>query len=418
MEIVRDYDVRGIYPKELNEKKAYEIGLKIGSYAKDKIFLNYDNRIGSLRIRDSLEKGIIDGGGEVIEGPLGPLAAIALQSYIKKSIGLSITASHNPAEYTGIISYYKGITLQPKEYIKSKVKHRKAKSINYEDFNEEYREFLVSKFPKTKLKIVFDSLGGASTIIGTKILEEIAKVYALREKFDNNYYGYTPEPSEKTSRELAREVIKENADFGLQVDCDADRALIIDDKGNLINLARIEILFNKVFKVKDLITTVSAPNILERYFRVKYTPVGRPYVERNMKKGVFGFEGSGHLYFGDYYPFSDGILVGLMVAKMLHKTGKKLSELLKSIPNVFYFEDKIKISSLDEAINKLEKIKEELKAFGKLNTLDGVRVDMNGSFILFRKSNTEPIIRYYVSATSEDKFERAMNIANKMASRL
>ncbi|MCW1292230.1 MAG: hypothetical protein QXV12_02270, partial [Candidatus Rehaiarchaeum fermentans] len=162
MEIVRDYDIRGIYPKEINEEIAYKIGKKLGDFSKkDKLYLNYDNRLGSLRIRDQIEKGINEKGIDVIEGPLGPIAAISLKSFLEKSLSVSITASHNPPEYTGVIIYENGKTVRPNLVIEAK--ERKAKKlgeIKYEEINEEYKNYLLSNFgylKDEKLKLIFDS---------------------------------------------------------------------------------------------------------------------------------------------------------------------------------------------------------------------------------------------------------------------
>ncbi|MCW1292190.1 MAG: hypothetical protein QXV12_02045 [Candidatus Rehaiarchaeum fermentans] len=420
MDIVRDYDIRGIYPKEINEEIAYKIGKKLGDFSKkDKLYLNYDNRLGSLRIRDQIEKGINEKGIDVIEGPLGPLAAISLKSFLEKSLSVSITASHNPAEYTGVIIYENGKTVRPNLVIE--VKERKAKKlgeIKYEEINEEYKNYLLSNFgylKDEKLKIIFDSLGGAATFIGNKIFQNICKTIPLRKDFDPHYFGLPPEPNEKTSEKLREEVIKERADLGIEVDADADRVLIVDETGNLINIARIEILFSKLLKYKKLVASISSPKIFEKYFEVIYTPVGRPYIENKIGKGLLGFEGSGHLYFGDFYPFSDGILAGIMLIKAIKKAkNKKLSELLKSIPNVFYFEGKIPVSSIKEAKKSLAVLEEKMKEYGKINKLDGVRLDINDSFILFRKSNTEPIIRYYVNSEKEENFEKMLQLAEKL----
>ncbi len=413
MEIVREYDIRGIYPSEFNEKTAREFGRKLGTFAKEKIFLNYDNRIGSIRTRGDFELGLNETGKDIIEGPLGPLTAVALQSFINKGIGVSLTASHNPPQYTGIITYVNGKTLKPINFANTKAKIvKKIGQIQYSDFNNDYKDFLINRLKRMKVKVGFDAMGGSTTKIGREILENLTeKVIQIRDKFDYNFFNDSPEPSEERSRKLAELVVKERLDFGMQVDADGDRIAIIDDKGNFVNIARIDILIGKILNYRKLVTTVSSPKILEKYFDVEYTPVGRPFIEEKMRGRVLGLESSGHLYFSEFYPFSDGILSGLLVAKIIDKTKKQLSVLLKDIPNVLFYEDKINTENRDKALKKIEEL---LKTKGKLNKMDGVRIDIGNAFILFRKSNTEPVIRVYVSSTNENDFEKMLSIARNI----
>jgi phosphomannomutase len=420
MEIVREYDIRGIYPTEIDEEIARDFGRKIGSYSKDAVYLNYDNRIGSLKIRDAFERGVNAVGKSVIEGPLGPINAVALQSFLKRKIGISITASHNPAKYTGIISYIQGRTLRPKEFVEIEPKITKEKgTILYLDFNEEYKKFLLERIKKLEVRVGFDAMGGSATIIGREIFENAFKeVVQIRGEFDPNFFNDTPEPSEERSRKLADVVLKEKLDFGIQVDSDADRIAVVDDKGNFVNLSRIEILIGKVLHYKKLVMSVSSPKILEKYFDVILTPVGRPFLEEKLKGKMLGFEPTGHLYFVDFYPFSDGILAGLIIGLVLNKTKKKLSQLLMHVPNVMSYEDKIVVESAAEQEKKMKKIEELLSKEGKLNKLDGVRLDKGNTFLLFRKSNTEPVIRWYVSSSNEKEFEKMLNLAKSIASKV
>lgn len=114
MEIFKEYDIRGLYPQEIDEEKAYKISRAIATSLKGKkIFLGYDNRIGSLAIKDYVKKGLVESGKEVVDLGLGPIMIPVFASFIEKTNGLCITASHNPAKYTGLLPYNKGVTVTP-----------------------------------------------------------------------------------------------------------------------------------------------------------------------------------------------------------------------------------------------------------------------------------------------------------------
>ena len=168
MDIFREYDIRGIYPKEIDEKKAKKIGLAVAVVAKrEKIFLSYDNRVGSLKIKDSFINGLLDGGVVVYNSGLYPITVSAFASFIEKSYGVCVTASHNPAEYTGILMFKDGtgMSVTP-DKIKSKMSEKPAKTrghvVDY-DYSGRYIDYISKGVGKLNLKIGIDSMGGSTT---------------------------------------------------------------------------------------------------------------------------------------------------------------------------------------------------------------------------------------------------------------
>ena len=334
MDIFREYDIRGIYPKEIDEKKAKKIGLAVAVVAKrEKIFLSYDNRVGSLKIKDSFINGLLDGGVVVYNSGLYPITVSAFASFIEKSYGVCVTASHNPAEYTGILMFKDGtgMSVTP-DKIKSKMSEKPAKTrghvVDY-DYSGRYIDYISKGVGKLNLKIGIDSMGGSTTYIAKRLFESLgAKTYNLHQEMSSDFYGKTPEPSAKNAKNLQRFVKSKNLDVGIQLDADGDRVLFVDEKGEVVDPMTSAMIFIKNLHFRSVAATVGCSMLLENYAKVKYIKVGRPHVESALrnKKYDFGVETSSHFYFNKYYPFSDGLLAAVLMAGIIKKSNKKFSQ--------------------------------------------------------------------------------------------
>ncbi len=401
MDIFREYDIRGIYPKEIDEKKAKKIGLAVAVVAKrEKIFLSYDNRVGSLKIKDSFINGLLDGGVVVYNSGLYPITVSAFASFIEKSYGVCVTASHNPAEYTGILMFKDGtgMSVTP-DKIKSKMSEKPAKTrghvVDY-DYSSRYIDYISKGVGKLNLKIGIDSMGGSTTYIAKRLFESLgAKTYNLHQEMSSDFYGKTPEPSAKNAKNLQRFVKSKNLDIGIQLDADGDRVLFVDEKGEVVDPMTSAMIFIKNLHFRSVAATVGCSMLLENYAKVKYIKVGRPHVESALrnKKYDFGVETSSHFYFNKYYPFSDGLLAAVLMAGIIKKSNKKFSQLASEFPKSYHGETAVKIKTNRQADMKIKNIKRKMIQYGKGIYIDGVKTQIKDGFILFRKSNTEPLIR-------------------------
>ncbi len=420
MEIFRKYDIRGLYPSEINEENAFKIGRAIATLLKKKnIFLNYDNRLGSIRIKDDFTSGLLHSGATVYELGMGPVTVSAFASIHESACGICISASHNPMEYTGILTYLDGITLTPegikKTYSEKKFNNTFGKIVPF-NYDEKYVEY-ITKGGKLAVKVGIDSMGGATTFIAPYTFNKLgAKTFMLRSSPSSDFYERTPEPSVENCKELGRLVKKEGLDFGLQLDADGDRGMIVDDNGRALDPMITSMILIKYLKFKNIVATIACSSLLEDYAKVKYVKTGRPNVEVEMKaeKYDFGVETASHFYFGKYYPFSDGILLGILIGRVIELTGKKLSKLVEEFPKVYYGNISLAFSNQESIERKMLEIEKNLKGYKNRIEMDGVKIILENGFMLFRPSNTEPLVRVYYEGRGPAAFRQIHSLINQI----
>jgi phosphomannomutase/phosphoglucomutase len=421
MEIFKEYDIRGLYPEEINEEKAYRISRAIATFLKGKrIFLGYDNRVGSLAIKEYVKKGLVESGKEVIDLGLGPIMIPVFASFIEKTNGLCITASHNPAKYTGLLPYNKGVTVTPEKiksvYDKGKFAE-KIGSLTEEDYYERYISYITKGIGRLNLNIGIDSMGGSTTSIAVDIFKRLyCKIKMLHAKPDSNFYGKTPEPIKENAYGLEKMVKANRLDMGVQFDADGDRVAFVDEKGRFVDPMIITMIFIKYLKLKKVVATVACSSHLEEFANVTYSKVGRPNIEKKLanKKFDLGVETASHYYFARYFPFSDGLLGGVLMASILNKTGKRLSQLVDEFPKVYFDSISIPFKNESKRTAKLNEIEKEAVKYGKIEKIDGIKVINEQGFMLFRKSNTEPILRVYYEGRNEEAFKKIKSTVNSI----
>jgi phosphomannomutase/phosphoglucomutase len=412
MEIFKEYDIRGLYPQEIDEEKSYRISRAIATSLKGrKIFLGYDNRIGSLAIKDYVKKGLVESGKEVVDLGLGPIMIPVFASFMEKTNGLCITASHNPARYTGLLPYNNGVTVTPEKIKKIYDTEEFAEnigSLKEGDYYERYIGYITKGIKKMKLKIGIDSMGGSTTSIAPDVLKRLGcKVKLLHKKPDGNFYGKTPEPIKENAIELGRMVKANRLDLGMQFDADGDRVAFVDENGAFVDPMVITMIFIKYLKLKKVVATVACSSHLEEFAKITYSKVGRPNIEKRLadKKFDLGVETASHYYFARYFPFSDGLLGGVLLASILNKTGKKLSKLVSQFPKIYFGSLSLPFKNEAERTAKMVRIEKSAARFGKTEKIDGIKIINEHGFMLFRKSNTEPILRVYYEGRDEESYK-------------
>ncbi|MDD4624497.1 MAG: phosphomannomutase, partial [Bacilli bacterium] len=256
--IFRAYDIRGIYGSEIDLDLAYKIGRAFGTKLileqKYITIVGYDNRSSSVDIYNSLSKGIIDSGVDVINIGLvtTPMYYFALHMF-KATSGVMITASHNPKEYNGFkISFngkYNAYGEQIQEF-KEMVKKGEFKNgkgtIITQNIKERYISFTLAsiRLGSRKLKVVIDSGNGTSSIVVKDIFDLMDLDYIpLFTESDPNFPNHHPDPSvRENTKDLSETVIREKADVGFAYDGDADRMGVVDEKGELIPIDKYMII--------------------------------------------------------------------------------------------------------------------------------------------------------------------------------
>ena len=428
--IFKAYDVRGVYPSEINEEACAATAKALAFFLEaDKLVLGRDARPSSDSINNAIIKALVEAGVGVVD--IGKCTR-PLHSYViaKKEFsgGIMITASHSPREYNGLkliqkpcfqlsspgaMDDIKKLALNPA--VSGRVENKKG-GVEKLDILNEYVEELAEHFVEVKdLKVVVDYGNGMGSITAKPVLEKLGlKIIPLYEEIDCTFPNHPSNPSEEKNLEELREVVlREKADLGIAFDGDADRAVIIDEKGGIIypdiitailvpyelqgrsdKRVYYDLRFSKI--VGDIIKDNNGEGIMLR--------VGNPfYKERLVKEGgVFGAEFSGHMFFQDHYCIDDGLYSALKVMKVVVKSKKKLSDLAEPLKKYYQSpEINMRVADPDQTLEKARNAFSD----GKSLDIDGVYISYPDWWFSLRKSNTEPLIRLRLEANSKQRLD-------------
>jgi phosphoglucosamine mutase len=412
---------------------ALKIGMAVGAKFTDgnhrhRVVIGKDTRLSGYVIEPALTAGLAAVGMDVfLVGPVPTPAVSMLTKSIRADIGIMISASHNPYYDNGIKIFTRDgnklsdqLEREIEEMIESDMTKYLAQSEKLgrvkrlDDASNRYIEFVKNSFPKdkslTNLKIVVDCANGAAYNIAPKIFWELgAEVVAIG--VEPNGFNINEKCGSTHPEALCKKVIEEKADIGIALDGDADRLLIVDEKGNAIDGDKLiaviaEKLHNEGNLKRDTVVITQMSNLaLENYLRYLgistiRAQVGDRYVLQEMSKNKcnFGAEQSGHIVISDYSSTGDGLIAALQILSILYDSKKLASEVL----NVFELAPQILKNSKFEA--------------GRANPLEDALVkeficqkekELNGKGrILVRKSGTENLIRVMVEGDDKNLIER------------
>ena len=428
--IFKAYDVRGIYPSEINEQAAADIAKAFAFYLRaNKLVIGRDARASSPLLYKAIVNALVEVGVSVID--VGectrPLHSYAIA---KKNFpgGIMITASHSPAEYNGFkliqhpcfqlsspggMDEVKKLVMNPDVIREAQQEKGSVVELNILD---EYVNEVAGEFVDLKaLTVVVDYGNGMGSLTARLVFEKLGiKVIPLYEEIDCTFPNHPSNPAEeKNLEELRKTVQMQKADLGIAFDGDADRAFIIDDTGRIIypdilaaflipselkgrseKRVYYDLRFSRI--VSDVLKKSKGKGIMMR--------VGNPFYKEKLvnEGGVFGVELSGHFMFQDHYNIDDGLFASLKVMEAVAEAKKKLSELVK--PLLRYYsspEINMKVNNPDDV---LENVKKAFKD-GKSVELDGVYISYPDWWFSLRKSNTEPLVRLRLETNSKEKLD-------------
>ena len=431
-EIFREYDIRGIWEKDIDEEVSYHIGrafaTKLLSYGKDTMIVGYDNRISSKTIEENLVKGLTDSGVNVVR--LG-LVTTPMYYYawdkLNIKCGIMITASHNPKEYNGFKMSYNGIhncfgkeVLDLYYVIINGIYAEGKGTISNYNIQEDYIKMIKEhiNLGNNKLKVVYDCGNGTTSIVAKDIFVSNKNIeyIPLYNTSDGSFPNHNPDPAvEENLTDLKRKVLEVHADCGIAFDGDGDRVGVVSEKGEYIEIDKYMIIiwrniYNKV-KNKKGFYDVKCSNVLkDELIKLGIKPIetrtGNSYTKKISYENdyPFGGEYSGHLYFRDkFIGNDDGIYGGLRLVEILSNKKTTVSEELKDI-SVYYSSKEAKLPVEDsKKANIIDRVEEYVKNKGyKYQTIDGIKIIYSDGFALIRKSNTSPnIITRYESKDKE-----------------
>jgi phosphomannomutase len=336
-----------------------------------------------------------------------------------------ITASHNPPEYNGLKFVENGLEIPKKleKIIEADYKKGEMNLANWDDVgktvsdnsyitkHKESIKKLVEISGDKKPKVVVDC-NGAGAVITPYLLEELGcEVISINDSLDK--FSRPSEPNEKNLEQLSKTIVRKRADFGIAHDGDADRCVILDEKGETfpfdVQLSiMIEHELNKSSNKKIVSTTESSLIIRETVEKnegeLLVTPVGSDYVGEVMENenALFGGEPCGEYIYEKGVHVPDAILA---VAKFLeiYLDKGQFSELKKQFKTYPIHRDKFNAKDKQRS---MEKIKSSIKTEGKINDEDGIRVDEEDGWFLIRPSGTEPVIRLTMEYKDKEKLEK------------
>ena len=432
--ILRAYDIRGIFEKDLNLIDALFLGKSFATLLKKKklknVVIGYDGRISSLKIEKELVKGLLSKGIKVYKIGLVPTPLLYFSMYSNKlDSGIMITGSHNPPSYNGFKMLLKNENIFGKDIldiakISSKgefCKNKKGKVKKISMMNK-YLLFLINSANiKKNVKVAWDPGNGSSGKIISYLTKKLnGKHYLINEKIDGTFPAHHPDPTVlKNLKQLINLVKKKKCDFGFAFDGDGDRLGVVDDKGKIIFADKIvaflakDVLLGKP-NSKIILDIKSSQIVFNEIKKLKGRPIfwktGHSLIKEKMKeiKATFAGEMSGHIFFADkYYGFDDAIYASIRFLNLFSDSNKSLSKIFNNMEKSFNTPE-LRFNSTETEkfmiVKKLKKIlKKEKKKF---IAIDGVRYSTKEGWWLVRASNTQNIIVARCEAYSKENLNK------------
>jgi phosphomannomutase len=443
--IFKAYDIRGVYPDELNEDVAYQVGRAFVNFLKCKdVVVGTDMRVSSPKLSKAFMKGVADQGANAIFIGQVCTDAVYFASGLMKKPGVMFTASHNPAQYNGIKMCKAGavpinentglkaiMSIIEKNSYGAKIK-KTGNTIKKEilkDYAKHVRKFIGVKNLK-KLKIAVDAGNGMAGKIVPFVYESLPmRIVPLYFRLDGTFPNHPADPSKyENLAELQKTVRRNKCDFGMAFDGDADRIFFVDENGNVINSSLISALVIKSILLKkrkakvihNVVVSHIVPDTIKKFGGIPIVErVGHSFIKDTMRKtkAVFACEHSAHYYYIGNYRADSGMITSLIVTEIISKENRPLSKLLDEFRKYHTIEEtNVEVHDKQAKINEIEKIysKQNPK---KISKLDGVTIEFENWWFNVRPSNTEPLLRLNLEADSEElmkeKKEELLDIIKK-----
>jgi phosphomannomutase len=435
-EIFKAYDVRGVYPGEVNEEAARAIGAAFVAYLKAKrIAVGRDMRVSSPSLASAFIEGAISQGADVVD--YGMIATDMLYFAVARDGhdgGVQVTASHNPKQYNGMkmvrqeafpLSGEEGL-LEIREMIASGTIPAPAArrgQVTPKETLGEYVDHVMSFIDPAVVRpfnVVLDAGCGMGGLVAPKLFERLpCRTTPLCFTIDGTFPTHESNPLiEENRRDIVERVVAQKADIGIAWDGDADRCFFIDGTGAFVSGDFVTALLAEAFLLKhpgatiiyDLRASYAVRDTVERYKgQALMNRVGHAFFKRRMREtnAIFGGEVTGHYYFRDNFYADNGFIPALLMLELMSKKGQSLHDLLKPLNAKYFISGEIntKLKSMAEVPAKLDLIAAKY-ADGHQYKLDGLSVEYDDWHFNVRPSNTEPLLRLNLEATTPDLMTR------------
>jgi phosphomannomutase len=435
-EVFKAYDIRGIYPTELNEDTARAIGRAYIAYLGAKrIAIGRDMRVSAPSMAAAFIEGAREQGADVVD--YGMIATDMLYFAVardKHEGGVMVTASHNPKEYIGMklvraeafpLSGEEGIS-QIRDMIVSNTipaSTRRGTLTSNDNLLDDYAAHVLKFIDPSIIKpfnAVLDAGSGMAGLVAPKLFASLpCKTTRLCFEVDGTFPNHEANPLIEENRvDITARVIAEKADIGIAWDGDADRCFFLDRDGEFIPGDFVTALLAEAFLLKepkaavvyDLRASYAVKDTIAKYEgRPLMNRVGHAFFKKRMREenAVFGGEVTGHYYFRDNFYADNGFIPAVLMLELMSRKGKSLHELLEPLRAKYFISGEIntKVKSMADVQKKLDGLK-AMFAGEHLYELDGVSVEAADWHMNVRASNTEPLIRLNLEATTPALMEQ------------
>lgn len=419
--IFKAYDIRGIYPTDLDEEAARLVGQAIANLANSgKVVVGRDMRVSSPSLHQALIDGILDGGASVDDIEMVSIDAMYFSvGKFNYDAGVMVTASHNPPEYNGFKIVTKGVKFVRGYEIKELIKKNKMAvtkgAFGQRDIWPDFIEHLLSFVDKSSfkpLKVVVDAGNGMAGLVIPRLFSGLPfQLSPLFFELDGSFPNHPSNPLILGATDALSEKVKEQeADLGIIFDGDTDRVFLVDDTGEFVPADVTLLLLAKEFLqrepaaavVYNLICSKAVPEFIKKWGgKPVRTAVGYVNVRQGLieNKAIMGGELSAHYSFRDNYYADSGFIAALLVLELLSREGKKLSELVAEFsPYAKAPEFNLEVRDKDKVLQLIKKT----YADAQIDELDGITINYKDWWCNVRPSNTEPLIRITVEANTPE----------------
>ncbi len=435
--IFREYDIRGVVDKDLTDEFVTLLGQGFGTYMLRKnarsLSIGGDVRLSTERFREKLISGLLSTGVQVVDlGPVPTPVQYYSMNILPVDAGIMITGSHNPPDYNGFkMTLNKGPVFGDeiqniRKIIESGDFETGSGSVRSESIIDQYIEHIVNNITiENPVKVVIDSGNGAGSLAAHKLFRKLGvDTIDLFDTPDGTFPNHHPDPTVvENIQDLIATVKSSGAALGIGYDGDADRIGVVDENGNIIWGDRLMIIFGReILKthpgaqiIFDVKCSQALPEMIEKFGGkpIMYK-TGHSLLKQKMKEtgAPLAGEMSGHMFFSDrYFGFDDAIYASARLVELVSKSGQKVSELLKDVPEYFSTPEIRAETINDDEKFKIAKLASEY--FSKnyeVIDIDGVRILFGDGWGLVRASNTQPVLVLRFEARSQERLDEISNI--------
>jgi len=422
------YDIRGIYPTQLDEDGAYAVGRAyVEQFEVQRMAVGRDMRLTAPSMARAVCDGAADGGASVLDvGLVGTEMLYFAVGDLELDGGIMVTASHNPKEYTGMkvvrrgalpVGGESGLLDVRERALAGEWRERERGEVQAEDiwgrFVERVLTF-VDVDALRPLRIVIDAANGMAGTMLPPVLERLPMLDVVRCFFepDGSFPNHEPNPLLPENRAFIIERTRaEGADFGVAFDGDADRCFFVDDTGEFVPGDFVTALFAETILARepggkviyDVRASWAVPESIERAGgSALVNRVGHAFIKQRMREedAVFAGEVSAHYYFRDFSQADSGTIPFLLMCEIVSRRGK-LSEILAPFRGRFFITGEINTPVADVDA-KLRELEVRFAPEGEVSHLDGLSIEADDWHFNVRPSNTEPLLRLNLEARSPD----------------